>query len=1418
MVSISTINSAAQTQSVSNTASTVAATTTAVKTTTAPTISTTNSSTVKVSSAALTVAKAPSVATPMSVAQILAAGANIPANTVIKDTAANISTNLKALGALTTFSNVSSITLSDIKAGTISIARTDIAGDLSDPQNTDPNLAVLKKITSSYTLKVSGLAVSDALTLKSPAKTATLSLSISDTVDNIAASLTALQTAAKAKSIAGIAIPPATAGLPKANLTITAAQFKASPELFATIKGDYDLTITGVLAADAVTAAGNADKVLKASGSGSTQSKVAISDTSANLVKSIAALETAAIAGRLTSITVSDGKALVLTEAQIKADNHFLATQFTSNTTVEATAVAAADVLTVQSLVNANAKLTLTKESIADTAANIQSNLDKLEAAVKAPTLSSASSAFTIANIGITDKGSITVTNSTLVNDIDALKVLTGKYTINVTDITVSDALALKAPSKDATLAISVKDTAANIAANWDKLQAAVKAKTITAITVTDSASSLLSISAAQLKSDADALKVVTGDYKLSVTGVAAADVAKTLTTKNIYSVEVKDTVANILKNLPSIQTAVTAAKIQNVVITDAANPSLSISDIFALTTTLPNVTLASGVKFNVKDTANMIIAHSRDDIGDVLKNAGTVTLTDKTPPNLTLADAITLKGIANLTAGTKYNVTDGGTVIAAQAALAGETVLSGAASVTINKNFTIADAKAIAGIKTLAKGTVYSIADTADNVIAQSAVAGDKILSGANTVTVVDTSAKIIARLDQLEVLAKVAKIADIKFTDTPSAALDITQDQLVKDAEAIGKIISQRTLPTLSVTKPQTPAPLGKISVTPISGASSLPNSAQISFVSKDGNKIYGQYQTENGSTHFFQSTKNVPNNLNIKTYSSPLVTYFNNNATDSGWNFIDLTPQAQSNTFNLINEEQNIIYGNYTNIDGSSGVYGMSPFGQFIQYSISNGQIDGCSTDGMKFWGNANGVAFLADFNGNLKYITPNNDASSIYKTSSNGNYFWGTYSTGSNNHVFLSDANGNLQDKTPNANYAILGGASADGNAVWGAYHTDTGPWTAFYADTSNKNISIDQNNSNIQFAYKNINGNVHLSGTFTNQTGYTHVYYYDEINGFKDICPNSKDQTLLGSSPDGSIIWGRYTLENDTTHLFKYDSHNGFVDCTPTVQNISTIKSSNDNSSLIGSYIYGINPGHLQAFSFNSSSGLNIINPPSGIDSSIDFISNDNSLLTGHYWDGGEKIFLNKIGSTSIDITPLISSQNIIEGISNNGNFVIGKTNFGNNNTGNKWSFFIASITGKISYFGNDDISINTVDHLNFNHSSDNSVFWGSSVKPESAVSSYIIGADGNINVVESNNSQIVGISDNNSVLYGFTRDSSGQPRAALFNKDGSVVDVSPSGSIFSEIRGISPDGSKIWGTYSDQNQITHNFISNISIS
>ena len=741
MVSISTINSAALTQSVSNTASTVVPSTTAVKTTSAPTISTTNSSTVKVSAAALTVVKAATASTvTVSVADVLKAGYTPLANTVIKDTAANIQTNLKAIAAITPAANITGITLSDTAKGTISVARADVSGDLSIATNSDPEVLLLKKITTAYNLSVTGLAASDALTLKSTGTSATLTMTVSDTATNLATNLDAIQAKAKAKSITALNLTADPAQTSKPMLSITAKQLTADVDALASLKGDFDLTITGVLAADALKTAGAADKILTTAGSLTKYAKIAINDTAANITTGIAGLETAATAGRLTSITVSDSKALVLTEAQIKADSHFLATQFTTNTTVEATAVVAADVTTVQSLVNANSKLTLTKESIADTAANIQTNMDNLEAQVKAggttpssptptgtispsppaplgpnqvynpanghvyeyvahsgiswetakaeadaktyagvggylttitsqeefdfienhvipngpnsdntyigghlasgsntkwqwsdgpengtafwdngaitgqyanfsqygypkansngsepalamngyflpgfntvlgipigpqgsgntgyvieysgfpPALTPKANAI-ISSITATDKGSITVTNSKLVNDIDALKVLNGKYTLNVTDISVGDALGLKAPSKDATLSLAVTDTAANIAANLDKLQSLVKAKTLSSITVSDSASPI-TITAAQLKSDPDVLKLLTNTGGIAVTGVLAADAAKTAATAGVKTIAIADSAANILKSAAALKTLAAA-------------------------------------------------------------------------------------------------------------------------------------------------------------------------------------------------------------------------------------------------------------------------------------------------------------------------------------------------------------------------------------------------------------------------------------------------------------------------------------------------------------------------------------------------------------------------------------------------------------------------------------------------------------------------------------------------------------------------------------------------------------------------------------------------------------------------------------------------------------------------------------------
>ena len=933
----------------------------------APTISTKNSSNVAISPPATVKLAATTTSTvkPMTVADVLGANGIVPEGTVIKDTAANFNAAIKTLvGA----KNVSSIVFTDAKPPTITVEKNFFKGDMTDA--TDEDLALVKKISSNYTLNITNVSAPMALVLKAPTKNATLSLSINDALVNLLPDFAAFQSLAKAKTISIINVDASPSGSPKPTLTITAAQLKSSPELLATIKGDYDLTIIGVAAADAVTVAGNADKVLKASGSQSTQAKVAITDTSANLVKNIAALELAATAGRLSSITVSDGKALVLTETQIKADSHFLATTFTSNATVEATAVVAADVTTVQSLVNANSKLTLTKESIADTAANIQTNMDNLEAQVKAggttpssptptgtispsppaplgpnqvynpanghvyeyvahsgiswetakaeadaktyagvggylttitsqeefdfienhvipngpnsdntyigghlasgsntkwqwsdgpengtafwdngaitgqyanfsqygypkansngsepalamngyflpgfntvlgipigpqgsgntgyvieysgfpPALTPKANAI-ISSITATDKGSITVTNSKLVNDIDALKVLNGKYTLNVTDISVGDALGLKAPSKDATLSLAVTDTAANIAANLDKLQSLVKAKTLSSITVSDSASPI-TITAAQLKSDPNVLKLLTNTGGIAVTGVLAADAAKTAATAGVKTIAIADSAANIIKSVASLTTLSASNKITSIFINDKTAPTVKIADVLAVNDIgVSNTSGVQGVDYNIADTASNIIAHTRFDIGDIIKNAKLVSITDTKTPVLTLADAQTLTSITKLDPKTKYSVADGGAAIAAQATISGEKVLSGAQSVTINKNYTVAQAKSVLALKNLDKNNAYAITDTVANILAESKVSGSKVLAGATAVNIKDTMANIFTNADDLETLAKSNQISDINFTDEINGNIDVSQ--LWNDAEIFGKI----------------------------------------------------------------------------------------------------------------------------------------------------------------------------------------------------------------------------------------------------------------------------------------------------------------------------------------------------------------------------------------------------------------------------------------------------------------------------------------------------------------------------------------------------------------------------------------------------------------------------------------------------
>ena len=418
----------------------VAATTTTAKA--SPTISTTNSATVSLSGAVIATTNTP-VTFSAAIAAFKAATtpeavAALPAFT-IKDASTVLKSDMDTYGTIHVMAvegKISSIAFTDPAAPKFTFDRAVLSGGpLDGKDNAYPYVMVLQKITTKYSLAITGISASDAAIIKPPVANATLSFSVSDNVGGVSANLATLQTLAKAKSLVAITIATDPISPTKPVLTLSAADLKSAPDALKLLKGNIDLTITGVTAADASKTAGAADVILKAAGSTSL-SKVAVSDTAANIAKGIASLELVAAGGRLNSITVNGNEALSLTGAQVKASENVLNVGFTgAPTKVDLKDVLTADMTSMEALIEDNQSLLVNKLSIKDTTANIQTKLNELEMAFQAGTAISASGAFMLGSILASDKGTITLSYTDMQSNLDAIKAISGTYKLVVTDI-----------------------------------------------------------------------------------------------------------------------------------------------------------------------------------------------------------------------------------------------------------------------------------------------------------------------------------------------------------------------------------------------------------------------------------------------------------------------------------------------------------------------------------------------------------------------------------------------------------------------------------------------------------------------------------------------------------------------------------------------------------------------------------------------------------------------------------------------------------------------------------------------------------------------------------------------------------------------------------------------------------------------
>jgi hypothetical protein len=530
----------------------------------------------------------------LSISGVLAANAATVAaashvtSITVSDTAANVLANIASLETLATGTVLSSIVLTDSTTPTLALTAAQFAADT----------AAFGKIGSAYNLTVSAVTAGNASTVAG--NTHVTSISVSDTAANVVANLTGLQTLATGTKLLSIALTDVSTP----TLALTAVQCAADITALNKITSSYNLAIT---------------------------------DTAANVVANIAALQTLAAAGKLTSIVLTGASTptLLLTSAQYSADGTALS-KITSAYNLSISGVTAANAATVAGAAH------VTSITVSDTAANVVTNIAALQTLATGTKLSS---------IALTDGSTptLSLTAAQYSADGSALGKISSAYNLSISGVTVSNAASIAGAAHVTKVAVS--DSAANVNANLDTLQTLAAAGKIGSITLTDGTKPTLTITAAQQTKDATVLSEIASAYNLVVTGggVSAATAATATS-----PVAVSDTAANVVTYLSKLQSQAVAGRIISIAFTDSAAPTLTltktqltgdatvlskITSVYALTLTgggtitEPNgvsaktVTLqsaSSAYSFTANATASLTIVDNGTRGGDVLNaNAG---------------------------------------------------------------------------------------------------------------------------------------------------------------------------------------------------------------------------------------------------------------------------------------------------------------------------------------------------------------------------------------------------------------------------------------------------------------------------------------------------------------------------------------------------------------------------------------------------------------------------------------------------------------------------------------------------------------------------------------------------------------------------------------------------------------------------
>lgn len=151
---------------------------------------------------------------------------------------------------------------------------------------------------------------------------------------------------------------------------------------------------------------------------------------------------------------------------------------------------------------------------------------------------------------------------------------LTGANTEGTSPVASLVGLANFALAAGATLIVS--DWAGNVVERLGMLQTLAAAGNLTAIALLDSGTRTLAITDAQYTDDATALGLITGSYKLTVSGAPTTGVAALQADTRVTSFTVSDSATNVAAALDSLNGD---SKLSSIALTDSGTPTLAISD-----------------------------------------------------------------------------------------------------------------------------------------------------------------------------------------------------------------------------------------------------------------------------------------------------------------------------------------------------------------------------------------------------------------------------------------------------------------------------------------------------------------------------------------------------------------------------------------------------------------------------------------------------------------------------------------------------------------------------------------------------------------------------------------------------------------------------------------------------------------------